>query len=682
MIEHLVSWLLKPNVFTPDAQELTMQELIAATANKTNDVIDDVNKKEYSDNITNVRKLDTNGNFTGTWNGYKPSQTDQSLPGVVEGIQADISKIKGNIINIKDYGAVGDGITDDAAKIQTAIDAGNAIYFPDGNYLINSGINLHSNMVMFMSKNAKIFTLTNATGFNLVNAYKQTNILIINCHIEGVDGTGTAAPPVGTVEGQGVTLGFYGCSNIKVINSFFAHNGNGSGNIYFSKCKNSIIANNYINKTGGNAICIDNYYGDDSGYCAGHSENIAVVNNIVDDAGGRGIAIDLGTSNNEEILISGNIFKGCAYAGLSVNMNGFIIDNNLIEGRRDLGATTEGGQQSEPTYYGIASEAGVLCNGIIANNRINFFYKDGILAHRAHDLKIINNDFIMGGGYTNQYAQQWVNLHDNLNHMIFLDWNPGATNGAKNITIQNNSFTNQRQPGASDQIEVPIYFNQYTGDSALAADSNITVAHNIFNLYRASNIIQYYSSSSGRYGNINIIDNRFNITILSGCAIVAGNLANVIIRNNKFYNVHLGANFGMADTILCENNIFKNYEQGYYFDIGNLTGQIVNFICKDTVIGSPTSGNYFFSGAYPGGYIITNSDASGMKFIGMSVNQIKSCAYPKRILIPNVNDATAGYWNVGDIYLFLTPTTMLGKICTTEGTAGSSAVFKSYIAIS
>ena len=45
------------------------------------------------------------------------------------------------IVSVKDFGATGDGTTDDSAEIQTAIDslsAGSVLYFPDGEYLVNS----------------------------------------------------------------------------------------------------------------------------------------------------------------------------------------------------------------------------------------------------------------------------------------------------------------------------------------------------------------------------------------------------------------------------------------------------------------------------------------------------------------------------------------------------------------
>ena len=55
--------------------------------------------------------------------------------------KATYSMIRGMFVNVLDYGAVGDGVTNDSAAIQLAIDAGANVYFPEGVYLCNVQIN-------------------------------------------------------------------------------------------------------------------------------------------------------------------------------------------------------------------------------------------------------------------------------------------------------------------------------------------------------------------------------------------------------------------------------------------------------------------------------------------------------------------------------------------------------------
>lgn len=49
--------------------------------------------------------------------------------------KATYSMIDGAVINVLDYGAVGDGVANDTAAIQAALDTGKSVYFPAGVYL-------------------------------------------------------------------------------------------------------------------------------------------------------------------------------------------------------------------------------------------------------------------------------------------------------------------------------------------------------------------------------------------------------------------------------------------------------------------------------------------------------------------------------------------------------------------
>lgn len=56
--------------------------------------------------------------------------------------------------NVMDYGAVGNGTTDDAAAIQSCINAagvGGTVYFPDKSYRINSTLNILNNQKLLLT---------------------------------------------------------------------------------------------------------------------------------------------------------------------------------------------------------------------------------------------------------------------------------------------------------------------------------------------------------------------------------------------------------------------------------------------------------------------------------------------------------------------------------------------------
>lgn len=58
------------------------------------------------------------------------------------------SMINGAFANVLDFGAVGDGVTDDTAAIQAAINASNGIYFPSGTYFITAALDVPNSRVL------------------------------------------------------------------------------------------------------------------------------------------------------------------------------------------------------------------------------------------------------------------------------------------------------------------------------------------------------------------------------------------------------------------------------------------------------------------------------------------------------------------------------------------------------
>lgn len=63
-------------------------------------------------------------------------------------VKATLGQLQ-EIASVTDYGAVGDGITDDSVAIQAAVTANDAVFFPAGTYKVGTPINLKSNNMVF-----------------------------------------------------------------------------------------------------------------------------------------------------------------------------------------------------------------------------------------------------------------------------------------------------------------------------------------------------------------------------------------------------------------------------------------------------------------------------------------------------------------------------------------------------
>lgn len=97
------------------------------------------------------------------------------------------------VVNVvTDFGAVGDGTTDDAAAIQSALDAGGVVYFPAKIYKIETALKFDSNMILLGEPGATILQgadinnlLRNKAGANDGGYTATRNVRIIGATFDG-----------------------------------------------------------------------------------------------------------------------------------------------------------------------------------------------------------------------------------------------------------------------------------------------------------------------------------------------------------------------------------------------------------------------------------------------------------------------------------------------------------------
>ena len=162
-------------------------------------------------------------------------------------VQAKLKDGRLGYVTAKMFGAVGDGVHDDTAAIQNAINSNNYVLIENGTYLIDGsvGLTLRSNLVIQMCPNTVLQrTTTETKRKSILEASGIENVVICGGHIYGDlrDHEMTSG-----VEYQNHGIEFLNCKNILVDGVDIAYNngdcllfGNGqlySDNIVVKNCK-------------------------------------------------------------------------------------------------------------------------------------------------------------------------------------------------------------------------------------------------------------------------------------------------------------------------------------------------------------------------------------------------------------------------------------------------------------
>ena len=202
--------------------------------------------------------------------------------------------------SVKDFGAVGDGVTNDTAAIQSAINAASGVlYFPAGSYLVNSltlkeglilyGAGPQATLLLCAANNTSIFYYAAAssikTGFGVAGMRLLVNAKT-NCNAIVIDGTSSAIR----------------CSQIR-INDLNIEGAFNNG-VYLRYCANTYVSNMFISSVV-NGIFIDN--------CA----DTDIVSCKVQNGNGSGFYINGGAGAFDE----GVRLSSCSTNGQNIGLN-------------------------------------------------------------------------------------------------------------------------------------------------------------------------------------------------------------------------------------------------------------------------------------------------------------------------------------------------------------------------
>jgi len=125
--------------------------------------------------------------------------------------------IDGAEFNVLDYGAVGDGITDDTTAIQDAIDAaavlGGVVFFPANVYLVQSGITLKTKVSLRGEGRNNVSEIKRtATGGPVITIDQSTGVMGAVVEELKIRHTGTASADRGIYWARTTNPGFTFCS--------------------------------------------------------------------------------------------------------------------------------------------------------------------------------------------------------------------------------------------------------------------------------------------------------------------------------------------------------------------------------------------------------------------------------------------------------------------------------------
>lgn len=389
----------------------------------------------------------------------------------ISSLTAAINSIFDNSVfaNIKDYGAVGDGVTDDRAAIVAAYNTGKPIYIPEGTYRVSAPITIDKpiyvqgagvglTLLKFDAQaNVQKYVFSNYSGSYHGACFKDFSIDVNNYALSptmfhgGIYLANFTDVLIDNIEvyhtsegGNGITL--EGCKCATISNCYF-HDIYGDGIYCQVNCERIAILNNRITKCTVNSGCIDCWQSSDI-VCMGNSvssndtttfgfnidscSNMIIANNECTDS-----YTGISTFASHEITIANNRCRGMVYAGIEIQ-HGLNNETNYMN-------LVIGNDCTYPGQFGIIDSGKGQFNSFI-NNHVRYAGRHGIYVTETNFAQIKGNQVTYSSQETaNTFADiaigasmQYVSIDDNVCMSPNAGTNILCPSTAGNLSVRNN----------------------------------------------------------------------------------------------------------------------------------------------------------------------------------------------------------------------------------------------------
>lgn len=322
-----------------------------------------------------------------------PSGVDTTKEESIENIDermTKLSEVENNYYNVKDFGAVGDGQTDDTAAVKEAVrrayQRNGTAYFPSGNYIISETITIDRDVSIKGDKGSRIIGSERLNGdmFQHNSMYVDFYMIdlklehkgqgrIINAVAVSIYNCEFTAPEENLsslllIQGSYCEIrdskfqirnseiyGIEYCSeeSLSINNTITGNEFTGIGNglligngeyMEYGRCEGLTVSNNVFRNTGQSQIVIqeimqvnirDNSMADSENaiivHAIGYGTNGIFINNNKISAQETCIKVE----NSAYILdVSNNVFEGGTYGIKAVDINVGFIRDNIFNGQR------------------------------------------------------------------------------------------------------------------------------------------------------------------------------------------------------------------------------------------------------------------------------------------------------------------------------------------------------------